>query len=237
MYEVKNYMIALQSHWGINQPTFKAAKDSIPEIIEYASNGAKTKMPPTSLRKMAKRIFPDVFSFPLLRRQYCKMLMEEINHMKKEINFTVNEEENLERQIPEIVLAEHCPDLYSHFDIVVKTIINPMIICLWQRNASDIATIQIANYNLREKEQGAFHHDVDADVSVVVPLNTGDYKGGGTEFHNHGKIKPIPTGHALVFPSFNQFHRGLPIVGEGDRYLLVFWLYDRSRIEKLFHGS
>ena len=227
----------MQSHWGINQPTFKAAEESIPEIIKYASEGATAKMPQTSLRKMAKRIFPDVFSFPLLRKQYCKMLMEEIEHMKDEIDFNVNPEEDLDRQIPEIIFAEHCPELHNHFSLVVKTIINPMIICLWQRNSANISTIQIANYNLKDKAQGAFHHDVDADVSVVVPLNTGDYKGGGTEFHNHGKIKPIPTGHALVFPSFSQFHRGLPIVGEGNRYLLVFWLYDRSRVEKLFYGS
>ena len=203
MYQIKNYLIAMQSHWGINQPTFKAAEESIPEIIKYASEGATAKMPQTSLRKMAKRIFPDVFSFPLLRKQYCKMLMEEIEHMKDEIDFNVNPEEDLDRQIPEIIFAEHCPELHNHFSLVVKTIINPMIICLWQRNSANISTIQIANYNLKDKAQGAFHHDVDADVSVVVPLNTGDYKGGGTEFHNHGKIKPIPTG-IVACPSLEK---------------------------------
>jgi hypothetical protein len=43
-----------------------------------------------------------------------------------------------------------------------------------------------------------------ADISVVIPLNTGDYKGGGTEFHNHGVLKPLPSGHALIFPSFTN---------------------------------
>ena len=52
----------MQSHWGIHQPTFQAAEESIPEIIKYAAEGATTKMPQTPLRKMAKRIFPDVFS-------------------------------------------------------------------------------------------------------------------------------------------------------------------------------
>jgi len=67
----------------------------------------------------------------------------------------------------------------------------------------------------------------------VVPLNTGSYKGGGTEVHNYGTLKPLPSGHALMFPSFTNRHRGLPVDG-GDRYLLVFWLYDKNRVVHLY---
>jgi predicted 2-oxoglutarate/Fe(II)-dependent dioxygenase YbiX len=35
----------------------------------------------------------------------------------------------------------------------------------------------------------------------------------------------LPNGHALMFPSFTKMHRGLA-VEKGDRYLLVFWLFD-----------
>ena len=45
----------------------------------------------------------------------------------------------------------------------------------------------------------------------------------GTEFWKKGIVKPLPIGTALFFPSFTHLHRGLA-VGEGDRYLLVFWL-------------
>ena len=64
---------------------------------------------------------------------------------------------------------------------------------------------------------------------------TGGYEGGGTAFHNYGEIKPLPTGHALMFPSFTNLHKGLP-VGTGDRYLLVFWLFDRNRTIKLYES-
>jgi predicted 2-oxoglutarate/Fe(II)-dependent dioxygenase YbiX len=67
-------------------------------------------------------------------------------------------------------------------------------------------------------------------MSVVVPLNTGAYEGGGTEFHNHGTLAPLPSGHALIFPSFTHLHRGLAVT-KGERYLLVFWLYHRERLE------
>ncbi len=77
--------------------------------------------------------------------------------------------------------------------------------------------------HLKDKKQGAWHHDASADISMVVPLNTGEYQGGGTEFLNRGTVEPLPTGHALIFPSFTHMHRELA-VESGDRYLLVFWL-------------
>ena len=109
-----------------------------------------------------------------------------------------------------------------------------MFNALWQRDCKDPTTIQIANYNLVDKKQGAWHHDDSAEISVVVPLNTGSYKGGGTAFHNYGEIGPLPTGHALMFPSFINLHKGLP-VESGDRYLLVFWLCDKQRTVDLYH--
>ena len=114
--------------------------------------------------------------------------------------------------------------------------LNPIIYSIWQRNCSNIGSVQIANYNLKDKQQGAWHHDESADISVVIPLNTGKYKGGGTEFHNYGEVAPLPTGHALIFPSFTHMHKGLP-VEMGDRYLLVFWLYDRKRMEWLLENG
>jgi len=115
---------------------------------------------------------------------------------------------------------------------VVQTVIDPIIMALWQRKCGDPATIQIANYNLAETGVGHWHHDETSDISVVVPLNTGSYTGGGTEFHNYGKLKPLPNGHGLIFPSFTHAHRGLP-VSEGDRYLLVFWLCNKERVVEI----
>jgi hypothetical protein len=161
------------------------------------------------------------------------MLCEEIDHMRQVIGFEPNPSEDELRQIPEIVLKEHVPELYRNMWHVVQNVLAPIIFSLYQREVSDIASVQIANYNLRDKQQGAWHHDESADISVVIPLNTGDYVGGGTEFHSHGVLKPLPSGHALIFPSFTNLHRGLA-VESGDRYLLVFWLYDKKRAIHLF---
>ncbi len=211
MYQLKNYLLSMQSHWMINQATYDAVQETIPVVAKYHSAAGTEKMDKTAVHGMAKKIFPEVYKIPLFRRHFCKLLIQEIEHMKKEIGFAGNEEEDQLRQIPEIVLQQECPELYRNMWFVVQTILNPIFMAIWQRSCKDPVSIQIANYNLKDKKQGAWHHDETADISVVVPLNTGQYEGGGTEFHNHGAIKPLPTGHALIFPSFTHLHKGLPV--------------------------
>ena len=201
----------------------------MPMIAEYRTRDGVDRLARTPVSQLCKKIFPDVYRVPLFRRQFCKMLVDEIKHMEKEIPFIPNGEEDELRQIPEIVLQEHVPELYRNMWFVVQNILNPVFNMLYQRDCKDVSSIQIANYNPKDKQQGAWHHDESSDISVVVPLNTDDYKGGGTEFHNHGVLSPLPSGHALIFPSFTNLHRGL-VVDSGDRYLLVFWLMDKKRL-------
>ena len=234
MYKVKNYLLSMQSHWMINHTTYQAVQDSVPEIIKYKASEGVDDMGKTPIHDVIKRIHPDIYRVPLFRRKFCKMLMKEIEHMQKEVGFEPNSDEDELRQIPEIVLREHAPELYRSMWFVVQTVLNPIFNAVWQRDCKDPASIQIANYNLKDKQQGSWHHDDSADISVVVPLNTGKYEGGGTAFHNYGEIAPLPTGHALFFPSFTNLHKGLP-VQSGDRYLLVFWLNDAKRIVDLYH--
>ena len=226
----------MQSHWMINQNTYQAVQDSLPTITRYMAQRGMDKMERTPIHKMVKNPFPDVYTIPIFRRSWCKMMCQEIDHMKKEFGFESNSSEDDMRQIPEIILKERCPELYTNMWFVVRNVINPIIMSLWQRSCPDPASIQIANYNLAETEMGHWHHDESSDISVVVPLNTGSYTGGGTEFHNFGKLKPLPNGHGLIFPSFTHNHRGLP-VSKGDRYLLVFWLYNKSRVVDLIQAN
>ena len=223
----------MQSHWSIMHSTHQAVEESLPILSKFSSGDGVDRMQETPLKKHITKIHPDIYKVPLFRRKFCKMLVDEIKTMK----FQANEEEDELRQIPEIVLRDQVPELYRNMWFVVQTVLNPIIYSIWQRNCSNIGSVQIANYNLKDKQQGAWHHDESADISVVIPLNTGKYKGGGTEFHNDGEVKPLPTGHALIFPSFTHMHTGLH-VEMGDRYLLVFWLYDRKRLEWLLaNGS
>ena len=221
-YKLKNLLLGFPSDWFVNKDTLEKAKASIPNIVQfYASHGLEDpkELP---LKDIVKQPLHDVYTVPLFSDKFCKILLDEIDNMQKEFSFAPNPDEDELRQIPEIVLSEKCPELYDSLMHVVNSLINPILLSIWNRHVTG-GNIQIANYNLKNKKQGAWHHDASSDVSIVVPLNTGDYKGGGTEFLNKGVIEPLPTGSGLIFPSYTHMHRGLA-VEEGDRYLLVFWL-------------
>jgi hypothetical protein len=237
MYQLKNYMLSMQSHWYINQPLYQAVLDTLPMIAQYRASQATSDLKDTPIKKLVRQKFSDVYTVPLFRKQFCKLLVEEMDEMHKEIGFVPNADEDELRQIPEIVLSPHTvPELFRNMWFVVQNVLDPIFWTLFQRSCRDIASIQLCNYSPKGKRKGAWHHDESADISVVVPLNTGDYEGGGTEFSGKGILPPLPSGHALIFPSFGNCHRGLA-VESGNRYLLVFWLYDRERITDQFEIS
>jgi len=221
-YRIKNTMLAIQSDWMIDKTTLALIQDSEPEIIKFHA-GDGTQELKTPLQEYIKEELPDVYSVPLFTEDFCDMMLDEIKNIEHYLGFTENDDEDELRQIPEVTLQDNIPQLSQNLHSVVLNHMNPLFTAVWQRYSLKINSIQLANYNLAKREQGEWHHDASADISVVVPLNTGDYEGGGTEFHGRGVVPPLPRGHALFFPSFTHMHRGLK-VGKGDRYLLVFWL-------------
>ena len=208
----------------LDKTTLELTKDSMKSLKEFQVSAGEKDVE-NILQEYVTEHGHDIYSVPLFTEEFCTTMLDEIENMKQHFSFSPNEDEDELRQIPEIVLHERCPELFNSMLGVVYNVMNPIFMSVWQRYCNGAATIQIANYNVRDKKQGAWHHDQTADISMVVPLNTGNYKGGGTEFHRRTTVQPLPNGHALFFPSFTHMHRGLPVKDKGDRYLLVFWLY------------
>lgn len=215
---MKNMLLAYPADWFVVPETLAAAKASILPIETFYIEQGLVDPAPNALTDIIKEPLKEVYTVPLLSEQYCKLLLDEV----KSMHFIPNPDEDVDRQMPEVILNTRLPYAYSALNEVVKLIINPILTTIWVQ-AAEYAHIQVANYNPREKKQGAWHHDEDADITIVVPLNTGEYVGGGTEFQGRGIVEPLPNGHALIFPALTHMHRGLP-VESGDRYLLVFWL-------------
>jgi hypothetical protein len=227
-YKLKNLLLANPADWFIEEETLKLAKSSLPDLIDFYKSEGVEDPKELSLKLIIEEPVKDVYNVPLFSDVFCKLMIDEIENMQKHFSFSPNPDEDQLRQIPEIVLNEMAPDLYNSLMNVVFSVVNPIFLTLWNRHVTG-GGIQIANYNLKDKKQGAWHHDASADISMVVPLNTGDYVGGGTEFLNRGVVKPLPKGNALIFPSYTHLHRGLP-VQSGNRYLLVFWLTTEREI-------
>ena len=94
MYKLKNYLLSMQSHWMINQPTYKAVQDTLPLIAKYKASDGQQDLPKTPVHKVVKKIYPEIYKVPLFRRHFCNLLVKEIEMMKKEIDFVGNEEED-----------------------------------------------------------------------------------------------------------------------------------------------
>ena len=221
-YKTKNILLEHPADWYIQKDTFNAVKDSIEPIVNFYEDSGLQPRKDTKLDKIIQEPLKDVYTVPFFSEKFCNILLDEMKNLEAYFGFNPNPEEDNLRQIPEITFQDNCPQIFQSLMQTIYTIGNPIFLNIWNRHV-DSGGIQIANYNLRDKKQGAWHHDTSADISMVVPLNTGKYKGGGTEFLKRGTVEPLPTGHALIFPSFTHMHRGLA-VESGDRYLLVFWL-------------
>jgi len=221
-YQVKNLLLTYPADWYIQKDTFEAVKDSIQPIVNFYEDSGLQPRKDTKLDKIIEEPLKDVYTVPFFSEKFCNILLDEMQSLETHFGFNPNPEEDNLRQIPEITFQDNCPQIFQSLMQTIYTIGNPIFLNIWNRHV-DSGGIQIANYNLKDKKQGAWHHDASADISMVVPLNTGKYKGGGTEFLKRGTVEPLPTGHALIFPSFTHMHRGLA-VESGDRYLLVFWL-------------
>jgi hypothetical protein len=132
-YQIKNYLLSMTSNWPINHALYDAIQESVPAIAKYRASEGKENLGKTAINKMCKQVFPEIYTVPLFRRQWCKMMVEEIKEMEKYVGFRPNNDEDVLRQIPEIVLRDHCPELYSRMWFVVQTVLNPIFLSLYPK--------------------------------------------------------------------------------------------------------
>lgn len=163
--------------------------------------------------------FNQVYSVPFYTKEFVDTLLKEIKELEKTINYEPNLNEDELRRSPEISLNLKCPELMKQLMTSLHDIGTPIFYSVFGRTFYQ-GTVHITKYD--PTWEGNWHHDA-CNISFVVPLNTGEYEGGGTKFHDGGIIKPLPTGHGLFHSSFSTLHKGLSIT-KGERYLLVFWL-------------
>ena len=143
-YKLNNYLLSMPSNWPINHALYEAVQETMPDITRYRASRGQVDMGKTAISRICKRVFPEIYTVPLFRRQWCKMMVEEIKEMERQVAFRPNDDEDVLRQIPEIVLREHCPELYSRMWFVVQTLLNPIFLSLYQRDCFDISSVQIA---------------------------------------------------------------------------------------------
>ena len=205
----------------IQPQTYKAIEQARPALVKWHEQLGVTDPQDTALHTQIRNPINCVFTAPLISAHTCEAILAEA----QKHTFTPNAQEDQLRQMPEVILRDVDFDWYEQMLGFADEYLNPLFESTIGRRV-ETGTIQIANYNPVDKSQGAWHYDASADISCTIPLNTGQYEGGGTDFWDYTEVKhlpPQPSGTAVWWPSYNTMHRGCPVT-KGDRYLLVFWL-------------
>ena len=170
MHKLKNLLLQYPADWFIDPTTLEKAKKSLPDIIEfYKGTKDLAKLP---LADIIKEPLKDVYTVPFLSEKFCKILLDEVKHMESKYDFTPNPDEDELRQIPEIVFGKYCPELAGSLMEVVANVANPIFLNIWNRYVT-VGNIQVANYNLKKKKQGAWHHDA-SSMHRGLPVQSGD---------------------------------------------------------------
>ena len=76
MYQLKNYMLSMQSNWFINQALYEACMESVPMINKFNVGEGMGELPQMPVNKLCKEIYPQIYKFPLFRKSWCKMMVE-----------------------------------------------------------------------------------------------------------------------------------------------------------------
>ena len=228
-YVIKNHMLLYPSEWMLEPEIAQAIRSDRPLVKTCVMDGVPDDLSPDQIEtlKHVKHEGHDIYTMPMFSKEFVRMMNDEIENIKAVDGFQVNPDEAEEVRIEEFVLQHRCPGWYLSMMELFLAKINVIIGALYGRVLCE-GVIQLANYNPRGITKTSWHHDGDSDFTLVVPLNTGEYKGGGTEFFNRVTVPALPNGNALIFPAQGMMHRGMP-VEYGDRYLLVFWMRRRPK--------
>lgn len=165
---------------------------------------------------------PGVFAVRYLNPIYCHKLLAEL----EAVEYTVNEEEPEDAQIPEVVLEYVCPSLWLALRGLHDGYIKPLVQVLMGLELGESVSIQAARYTPENTPHGCWHTDRDSEVTLVVALSD-THSGGGTKVYQGPLTKPVVvpqlrTGWAMLFAGRTNEHMGLPVT-EGTRNLLVHW--------------
>lgn len=163
-----------------------------------------------------------IVHFPLFKKEFCDFILNNT----KDLEYTPNLEEPLSAQIPEVLLEEFRPHLFSFLCDFYFDVIADLQLIIYGIEPCKVKTIQLAKYSAENTKCGAWHSDIDSDLTMTVSLND-NYKGGGVDIRCFGlpkivSIPSLPIGTATLFTGKMLQHRGREVT-EGTRDLLVFW--------------
>ncbi len=163
-----------------------------------------------------------VWAVRYLHPDYCDKLVSELVGAQ----YSFNDLEPVDAQIPEVVLEQICPSLWFALRGLFDGYIKKLSQVLMGLELGECVSIQAAKYTPDNTPHGCWHTDRDSEVTLVVALSD-SHSGGGTQvyrgpLHEPTVVPQLAKGWAMLFAGRTNEHMGLPVTA-GTRNLLVHW--------------
>lgn len=166
------------------------------------------------------------YVLPLFSEEYCDKLVIEADAMAESIGYEPNDQEEVDYQIPELMLENCCESLFAAMYVFKQRVLDVYSVLLFGTKAEVVRSVQFARYEPKGVRHGNWHKDADSDITSVVSLQPEAFEGGGTDLRLNAwqsvHVPAVPKGNILFFNGKHTLHRGCAVT-KGRRDLLVFW--------------
>ena len=167
---------------------------------------------------------PHVYTFPLFTKRFCKQLIQ----LSEQFDWTTDRHE-FYPTTDNLLEVLGMDKIYSK---VINEYIRPYAIDRYQLEGRDWNKLTdesfIIKYPHDQQSHLSVHHDY-SNITTLVNLNPGDFKGGGTYFPKYKcLVNPKEIGLATLHPGNITHKHGARPVTEGTRYVVVSFIKGAS---------
>ena len=183
----------------------------------------------------------EVYQFPLLKKEICNMIIEEVEHFnhfyiggvdsapdRDPSNYGLQKSNDVKalsdvniHALPGLKNPNDKPLAYLYDDLQYRYI-EPILSHVWKKNVKGTCWPWVSKYEAGGMEFLEPHND-DCTCASILTLNDG-YEGGGTWFERKKVTVDPPTGWVAIHPSQLTHRHAAKRVTKGKRYVLVAFM-------------
>ena len=120
------------------------------------------------------------------------------------------------------------------YNKVINTLVRPLAIWAYELEGKSWNVLRdesfIIRYKFDEQSHLSLHHD-HSNITTLVNLNPGDFKGGGTYFPKYKlNVNPTEMGVMTLHPGNITHKHGARQITEGTRYVIVSFIKSSSHV-------
>jgi hypothetical protein len=169
---------------------------------------------------------PHIYTFPFFTKEFCN----EIIKLSEQFTWTINRHEDY----PTTDNLLKVLGLDKIYNQVINEHLRPLIIDRFKLEDECWDYLRdesfISKYSQDKQSYLSLHHD-HSNVTALVNLNPGEFKGGGTYFPKYKHLSnPTEPGTITLHPGDLTHRHGARPITEGTRYIIVSFIKNKQHI-------